>query len=716
MTLLLGNPNCLDSLRKDVTEVQGTIIDVFSRVGAVRYPSWKFPDKTSCELDLVSLMECYDYFEDDLEYTQHSHIMLFELVIDRLVLLLQSITHYADILITEQNIPISKSRGPCMSVGLVVKRYWNSMLQLGQLYQQKRFSKEDRSKVRSELIVPEAQSDHFTRCQLAVPKQPSASIGVTKGSASSRGASVKFPAPDIAKGTRSVGLQTMESSLVPCDACARTQATLKDVGSSIMAVCHQQNLPSSLGRFRAVVSEALGEGTLSATDVAYWACEQNKDLARINKHLAELTGRVEPLKAELRVSAEQQGQLQERIRSLERELERERGRQELMERECECRVEEVNSRNARTVATLESEKEELRRGSAALEERVSILKEELKEQHALIRDLELVKAALLEEVRTQKTDESLVLSLEERVRELTAQLESAGSQLNTVGSELDKERAKIDSLLRHEESLKEKQNALLEHVDQLDKECESLRTSLAESEEGMAELQERLDTVSAERDKQQQEVLELVQTKQINQGSEKAVAELMRRVSELERQTEDHKEQQRLLVMFPELNVPAEAQCTGDITLDMEKQLEANGLRIRVLEEENSHLRTTLAKLRESAQQGALKLIPQTQLWAASGVPANGSKYEGRKEHSPPVGPRRAIGSPDLEASAGLGQRPCSEKKARIPSADWIRRPGSSVFINPPEPSAIRAYARLKSAGTLPVIRTGTKSNYRKLH
>ncbi|XP_043571600.1 coiled-coil domain-containing protein 157-like [Chiloscyllium plagiosum] len=83
MTLLLGNQNCLDGLRKDVTDVQGIIIEVFSRVGAVRYPSWKFPDKTSCDLDLVTLLNRFDYVEDDPEYTQHSHIVLFELVIDR---------------------------------------------------------------------------------------------------------------------------------------------------------------------------------------------------------------------------------------------------------------------------------------------------------------------------------------------------------------------------------------------------------------------------------------------------------------------------------------------------------------------------------------------------------------------------------------------------------------------------------------------------------
>nr|XP_025963935.1 coiled-coil domain-containing protein 157-like [Dromaius novaehollandiae] len=83
MAHLLGSPACMDSLRADITDLQGAIADVSSRAGAVRYPSWKFPDKVSCELDLVELLERYDYVENDLEFTQHSHVVLLELVIDR---------------------------------------------------------------------------------------------------------------------------------------------------------------------------------------------------------------------------------------------------------------------------------------------------------------------------------------------------------------------------------------------------------------------------------------------------------------------------------------------------------------------------------------------------------------------------------------------------------------------------------------------------------
>ncbi|XP_073410922.1 coiled-coil domain-containing protein 157 isoform X4 [Dendrobates tinctorius] len=135
MTCLLGDRTCMESLRKDITDLQGTLIDVFSRVGAVRFPSWKFPDKTSCDLDLVQLLDRYDYVEDDTDYTQLSHMVLLELVIDRLLLLLQSFEVYTELVRSDGSFTPTQDPGPSMSIGLTVRKYWNNMLKLGTLYQ-----------------------------------------------------------------------------------------------------------------------------------------------------------------------------------------------------------------------------------------------------------------------------------------------------------------------------------------------------------------------------------------------------------------------------------------------------------------------------------------------------------------------------------------------------------------------------------------------------
>ncbi|GAA6065222.1 coiled-coil domain-containing protein 157-like isoform X1 [Tachysurus ichikawai] len=83
MSHLLGAQDCVEYLRRDVIDLQGALVDVFSRTGPVRFRSWKFPDKESCDLDLVQLLEQYDYVEGEKEFNEHSHTVLLELVIDR---------------------------------------------------------------------------------------------------------------------------------------------------------------------------------------------------------------------------------------------------------------------------------------------------------------------------------------------------------------------------------------------------------------------------------------------------------------------------------------------------------------------------------------------------------------------------------------------------------------------------------------------------------
>ena len=82
MAHLLGSQACLESLKQDVTDIQTTIMDLLSRAGSVRRPSWKYPDKISSELDIGELLERYSYSNDD-DHCKLSHIILFELLIDR---------------------------------------------------------------------------------------------------------------------------------------------------------------------------------------------------------------------------------------------------------------------------------------------------------------------------------------------------------------------------------------------------------------------------------------------------------------------------------------------------------------------------------------------------------------------------------------------------------------------------------------------------------
>lgn len=85
---------------------------------------------------------------------------------------------------------------------------------------------------------------------------------------------------------------------------------------------------------------------------------------------------------------------------------------------------------------------------------------------------------------------------------------------------------------------------------------------------------------------------------------------------------------------------------SGNVTDDMERQVQANDIRIRVLQEENGRLRSMLSKIREVAQQGGLKvgsIAPQ---------PERGQPLGTRKRSPQPSG---GLGLPQ-----GTHRQPCS--------------------------------------------------------
>lgn len=81
---------------------------------------------------------------------------------------------------------------------------------------------------------------------------------------------------------------------------------------------------------------------------------------------------------------------------------------------------------------------------------------------------------------------------------------------------------------------------------------------------------------------------------------------------------------------------------TGSLTEDMEKQLQANSIRISVLEQENVRLRSALAKVKSAAEHGVLKVRPRSSqggLGAARERGARASRV--LRTPRPPRGPRR---------------------------------------------------------------------------
>ncbi|NXR14248.1 CC157 protein, partial [Semnornis frantzii] len=571
----LGHRGCMESLRADLRDLQAAVGHVLARAGAVRFRSWKFPNQVSCDLDVGELLERYGHTDNDPEFTQHSHVVLLELVIDRLLLLLQSFTGYAETLLSEGVPGPVQAAGPSLSVGLTAKRYCCSMLKLGACYQQLLAEKKAIKERPSPQPTPQAGNPE---------KKPLKLLSACTPNRDTSGSSLPRAACSTADSISSTPTPATASSLGACDTCASAQASLREVGKAIISICQSQNIPSALSRFQ-VVQESAGR-TLSAVDMSHWASEQSRDLSRISKHLQRLLQQLSPLKAELEEAEKQRTELRRQAEGFSRLLEAEKQAQEQQRKEAEHSLAAKSREHGKAVARLEQDKAELQKAQA---------------NSSVSLSPEVTKTTLLEEMRTTVVAKSQVLELEEKVQLLSSQRESLGRELSSSSLQLEKEKAKVQSILRHEESLQAKLKLLLQHFSSLAQEREELQGSLGEAEEAKAKLEEQLE------ESQQQSGQQLL---------EQSVRELQAKVSKLEEQTQQLQEQERLLVLFPELHSPAKTplESSGNVAEDMERQLQANSLRMEVLEQDNARLRSALAKLKVAAEQGLLevRLYPTT--------------------------------------------------------------------------------------------------------
>ncbi|NWI07063.1 CC157 protein, partial [Tichodroma muraria] len=616
MAHLLGHRGCMESLRADLRDLQAAIADVCSRAGAVRFPSWKFPDKVSCDLDIPALLQRYRHSDNEPEFSQHAHVVLLELVIDRLLLLLQSFTGYAETVLSGRAVPPARGLGPCMSAGLTARTFWSTMLKLGAFCQQLRDEEKDsRSEIPTQQSTPPSAPQagkyqkEYVKCVLpdvlesgTAPEAaqstsacpcPSVRVLGTSGSSQPRAG------PGRAQSTRSVPTQTPGSPLGSCDTCSSAQASLHEVGRAITSICQSQNIPSAVSKFQDVLKDSTGRRNLSATDMSYWASEQSKDLSRINKHLQGLLQQVNPVKAELEEMGKQKEKLQRQVEDFSRKLQAEKDTQAEQQRKAEQSLKAKDKEHSEAVARLEQDKDDLRRAPPSLSSppRSSSFSLLPSLGHSSCVFPELSKTTLLEEMRTTMVAQSQVLELEEKVQVLTGQRDRLDQELNATSMQLEKEKVRVESMFRHEESLQAKQRTLLQQLDSLDQEREELQASLGEAEEDKARLAEQLEQSQEQSGKQ-------LQSQQASAGTQ-----LQANTSRLEEQAQELRERERLLVFFPDLHIPTEMQfeSSGNLTEDMESQLQANNIRIKVLEQENAQLEALLAKVKAAAEQGMLK-------------------------------------------------------------------------------------------------------------
>uniref|UniRef100_A0A3P8STD2 Coiled-coil domain containing 157 n=1 Tax=Amphiprion percula TaxID=161767 RepID=A0A3P8STD2_AMPPE len=417
--------------------------------------------------------------------------------------------------------------------------------------------------------------------------------------------------------SHNVGCQTIESSLIPCNACHQVQFLLRKTGDALVDLFQSEGLPSSLQPLSAAVEDTVELGHMTAGDVAQWANEQLRDMRRLAKHLQDVRSTIKPLKDRLAAAETERERYRCQLHRVQKEFKEKVEKHQQNTVQLEFSLQKAERSMKETEQRLQKEHQQLMRKTLSLEEKNSKLQEEFALQQDTLQALEYEKNKLQERVKTLQTEEEACCKLQHRIKQLESEI--SDSQLL-----LDKENAKYQSACRQQESMQAKQKSLLERVDGLDEECEELQRQLGEREERQINLHNQLQHTSEEKEQLQAQLTQqqdlCFQLQKEKQMLKTDADQLKNCVAELKESVKALRERERLLVAFPELTPLAQAQpqSTGNVLLDMEQQLQANNIRIKVLEQENATLHRSLEKLRERAQHNATREASPQQTWSTS--------------------------------------------------------------------------------------------------
>ncbi|XP_022085634.1 coiled-coil domain-containing protein 157-like isoform X2 [Acanthaster planci] len=628
--------------------------------------------KISSDLDIPALLEEHS-FSDDTEDNQVAHIILFELVIDRMMLLLQGFTRFVEMLLSgSQGRPPTSGLvvGSQMSIGLVIKKFWNKMVQLNNLCQQLQAENKAKSKTvnKLEVINQELQLQSLETSKELNLNSPGDSLkptnpktsnsplakslspgfgGLLPPNSSKDHSSVPLNSGDshsaIAKDIRTVSSQTLETAFVPCEACACVQLSLKQVADLITEVCSSQGLQSSIAKHRTQGIDV----TMTAADVTRWTTQQGKDLNQIKQCLQDLLDQIDPLKSDLSASEAECSELKKGISEKSLELKKEKEAREAQRKQHQTKLKEVERQHAESIVIVHQRLEEIKKGKKQDEEELSALKRELQKQCEARQVLEEINQRLTQEAEGNTSNRATVLRLESQVQELSRQLQTTSEELQSTSKQLGKEQARNRSIDKHGQSMQNKHDALVRRVDELDEECTDLRDSLAEAEEGQEQLMEQLKETKREveelKEELQKEKALAASIQEEKRFLESSISDLQTMIVTLERQLEDAQSRERMLVQYPDMNpgiVPQGPVPTGegDNPSDMQQQVQSNNIRIQILEEQNNLLRKSITKMlaeQDSPQQRVQVSGPAIPLWQSSSTTLAKDHHDNSRNKTP---------------------------------------------------------------------------------
>lgn len=163
---------------------------------------------------------------------------------------------------------------------------------------------------------------------------------------------------------RSVSCQTVESSLIPCDACHRVQSILRKTGDALVELLQGEGLPCSLQPLLAAVEDILDVGNMTGVDVAQWGDELLRDIRRLAKHMQDVRGTVQPLKDRLAVAEREREKFKSHLEKAQKEFKQEMEKHQANIVQLEFSLRKAQRSMKETEQRLQEEQQQLKRGAA----------------------------------------------------------------------------------------------------------------------------------------------------------------------------------------------------------------------------------------------------------------------------------------------------------------------------------------------------------------
>ncbi|XP_063694879.1 coiled-coil domain-containing protein 157-like isoform X2 [Bolinopsis microptera] len=625
-----------NNLKQDLLSVQDTIGQIFGKIGSLQTKSWKLREESG-DLPVQLLSNKCQYFSSDLHATRASHIMLLELIVDRLALMLQSYMYFSDRLVGK---PAGRIIEKAPNLGPLCKKYWKKAKLLRQFVTslQAEIQRKSEELVNMGLTLDQAYEENTLLKDMVVkhglaggydtpqrnqqnsgPNQAPKTAGsvpwsdfgmpvkgeeesmadsavdMVRSSATSLVSQVKLPTQITVNNMKTVSkwlmqgtssaeakTQTVETAFVECNVCSSIQDLLEVLGSKVTMTWNML-LQHAKPPKRLIMSpprEAIKwceYHTTLITEVDTKVRQVQKTSTDLQRTCEEQRNRILNLESVNAVLKSEVDSLQSVHSGSVTESSK---REEMLKQQISKQaVEYHHNLEQRRV-----EEERLKEKIAGLETKLADYQDKYFCEATSKREI----MDQLSEVRREAEKAKL---MNQTCRKLSEQIRTLESEHHTVQDELNRYQTRNDQLIKQNKMLTIKQGQLLSQLEAFDQECENMRDQLEAARDSTSNTTCELSDVVKQKEQLYNENTRLLEAIEVIQSDisnlTKTLSKKDRQLNDAQKIIEEEREKETTLISYP-LLVEGER-----IPKELNRLVQANNIRILRLEEQNRLLRDT---------------------------------------------------------------------------------------------------------------------------